>query len=198
MKKLIALGLSIALMASMATVVFGNNARSNAGIEFTGGFGPPIVIDPSNPPVNPPVDPPFWNQFDSMNLDFGVQYVSLLDEEYDSVEPMGVGIISNETWNLAVRIGGFVNQGDGRETLQGFTMDLNEDFSEAYGSPGASWIEVWGVSGLSVDSGALTLASGLRGIYGINLDGILYVLGNTAQQGRAQAELTWTFVAGAD
>lgn len=86
-------------------------------------------------------------------------------------------------------------------TMQGWTMNLTQQGSPViYGDPELTPedlnLSIFGASGLSADTN-VNVWSGSRGIAGVEFNADMEVLGLTADEGEAQAVMTWSFVAGA-
>ena len=224
MKKLIAFGLAATLAISTATVAFAGPlpaaADSEAGIDFEWGdeFDNPGVYDPrpgpdpTDPtnPVNPelppiPGGPNFWDQFGPMGLYFGMHDIAMVDATYHSWDDgntrAGMAVVAREDWHVNVSINGFFigpRTVVANQTIQGFELDLLAENSAAFG---ASTITTVAVNNLAAhnDGGVgatARIAEGGRGFSGANFNGLLEVLGDTADPGFAQADLFWTFVVG--
>ena len=196
MKKLLVLALVLALSLSLAPTAFAepvNEQETGAGtITFQDGKTPEII--------DPPPELQDWGISADLNLDFGLQTISVANRTYDSYEHArteeaklaGIVILNESTqdnWVLQVGMTGFTI-GE-TPTMEGFELEL-VPHNHRTNRPGMPQ---------TVNTVKLTAGGGPQTIMtitpvstiGANWKGILDVLGGSVTQtGDARAEMTWT------
>lgn len=202
---ILALSLTLALMATTAFAA--PAARSSGDIEFTPydntGDG---ILDPGDKGDPPPdVDDEDLTDeekdalanLDSMDIYFGEHEVIMENKTYlsaDQNSQAGLLVKSGyDGWEVRVEVSEFYLNSTTATTLDGFGLKLIPDAS-SYAEIGTAAIAPETVE-LEANQSAL-ISSGTKGIMGCNFDGELFVVGGTAEEGQAQAELNWAFTAG--
>lgn len=175
--------------------------------------GPYDPYDPEDPeqerPENPHGPDDLWG-LESLDLDFGTRYINLItrdfyaydrDGEYNGpdVAAAGVVVLSREDgWRLQVEIDEFMIAGEYGEvtpTILGYRLDLmGVGEITRIGLSNAN--DDFGVEGLFAGGDAATVWTGDRGGVGHEFAARLNVLGNTAHEGDAQADMVWTLAIG--
>ena len=213
-----------ASMATVVFASNPQGADSDAAIEFVPGEGGegPGIIDPGEEDDRNPQLPwdPGHNVLSSINLDFHTRDLPQLDITYRSwytnpsvpnavpywsstrgwQDRAGIAVVTHRnTWTVQVGIGHFINSNSPHpqnHTLLGYDLRLIPHGPAFIGSANATFNFTGPTGNLNPGSGAATVATGTMGFTGGNWEGELDVLGFSAHTGQAQADLTWTFVAG--
>lgn len=221
MKKLIAATLAVSLtMGLMATAIFavedGSMRTSTGTIEFTTDDDegitdpdkpptfPPVVPDPEEPPIidpdNPPVEDDDADEEDGtfqsvMDLDFGERDLEFERRVYQSLNRAGLGVraYADDPWTVTVEIDEF--KINGVQTLKGFELTLAPTaiFTMVEDQEiEAKTVKIWAPSHKDGSTSA-AIATGKKGTVGANFRGYLDVAAGTADEGKAQAVITWNW-----
>ena len=232
MKKLLVIVLVLTLVLGVGVNALATDAQCDAVIEWTTMSADlDGVFDPGDLPSE--IEDmtiagaiPNYEALESMELDFGSRFVSLLDETYyswddqDDTDPLpvdlwnraGALIISSlDDWEVIVEIDEFIIQGglnSGDATMLGFELTLipNDEEMGGTGSGGPDGdVNVTGGTftpatiAISEGCGGAMIATGDMGIFGANWEGELEVLGGTAVNSlgeQARAVMDWNFIPG--
>lgn len=206
MKKIISIILVVAMLATMgisAMASASNEPTSDAAIAFQGAGADGNEVVPGVPEgIYCPSDDRFENNpyvpgdlytLGTLDLDFGLHYLPLVDTSYTS----GGGIVVaalRAGWVVNVGVSEFRLVANNAETLVGFDMVLDGEIPGQFRNN----MVTAGDATLTANTGSVFFATGQSGLSGTEFDAILNVPANSAELGRSQAILDWTFAPGVD